>query len=176
MNNTGNPIPSTSALDFEDNLENLDRTINSPALTYTDRLGVPRKSWAGFEADFNAFLEASGFETPVLVYTDGVPLQVDRPTQLLERASAPGTLYSIKLPSSFPVVLSGTWATDEPILVVRVDQSFRDELAADNGAGLIGYRGRTVLDALDDGGVTVFGYMTPAICRKSGSAKVLEPY
>lgn len=142
MNNTGNPIPSTNALDFEDNLENLDRAINSPAVTYTDRLGVLRKSWAGFEADFAAFLAASGFETPVLTYTDGVPLQVDRSTQLLERASAPGVMYSIKLPSAFPVALSGTWATDEPLLVVRLDQALWAELADDSdplkGAALVG--------------------------------------
>ncbi len=141
--NTGNPVPSTDVRDLYDNAENLDYLVNGPAVEYDDRLGVPRKSWAGFEADFLAFLAASGFETPVLTYTDGVPLQVDRPTQLIERASAPGTLYSIKLPSAFPVVLSGTWATDEPLLVIRTDESLRTDLGsqvdASKGAGQVGF-------------------------------------
>lgn len=140
MNNTGNPIPSTNALDFEDNLENLDRTINSPAVTYTDRLGVSRKSWAGFESDFAAFLAASGFELPALAYTDGAPLQVDRPTQLIERGDF---VYSVKLPSNFPVILSGTWATDESLLVARIDKTLREDLAAiaaiDQGSGIVGH-------------------------------------
>lgn len=148
--NTGNPIGSTDTLDRADNSQNFDLLVNGPAVAYDDRLGVSRKSWAGLEADFAAFLAASGFETPVLTYTDGVPLQVDRSTQVLERASDPGTLYSIKLPSSFPVVLSGTWATDEPLLVIRVDQFLRDELAASDGGELIGFGDRTLADRVKD--------------------------
>lgn len=127
--NTGNPVGSTEVKDLYDNAENLDFLVNGPANAYADRLGVNRKSWKGMENDFLEFLAASGFEPEVLEYNDGVPLQVDRPTQLIERVSAPGVLYSIKLPSSFPVILSGTWATDEPLLVVRVDGSIRADLA-----------------------------------------------
>lgn len=127
--NTGNPLGSTDVLDRYDNSENLDNLVNGPEVAYDDRLGVSRKSWRGFETDFNTFLAASGFETPVLTYNDGFPLQVDRPTQLLERASDPGTLYSIKLPSAFPVILSGTWAADEPLLVIRTDNDLRQDLA-----------------------------------------------
>lgn len=123
--NTMNAIPSSDVRDLLDNATVEDNLVNGPLSAYPDRMGVSRKSWAGMESEFNAFLAASGFETTVLTYTDGVPLQVDRPTQLLERASAPGTLYSIKLPSSFPVVLSGTWATDVALLVVRVDADMR---------------------------------------------------
>lgn len=141
--NTGNPLGSTDVLDRYDNTENLDNLVNGPAVTYNDRLGVSRKSWRGMENDFSALLAASGFETTVLTYTDGVPLQVDRPTQLLKRASDPGTLYSIKLPSSFPVVLSGTWATDLPLLVIRIDSSLRSELLSSTdpakGSGLVGF-------------------------------------
>lgn len=145
--NTGNPIDSNAMKDLSDNAQNLDVLVNSKtALTQTDRLGVERKTWAGFEADLAAFLASSGFETPVLVYTDGVPVQVDRPTQLLERASDPGTLYSIKLPSEFPVVLSGTWATDLPLLVTRSDQALRAELAGVTGATMVG-RGSSDVDA-----------------------------
>lgn len=127
--NTGNPIGSTDARDLHDNAQNFDKLSVGPERSYPDRLGVFRKSWAGMEADFADFLAASGFEPEVLQYVDGSSLTVDRPTQLIERAATPGILYAIKLPSAFPVTLSGTWATDEAKLVIRVDDSLRQELA-----------------------------------------------
>ncbi|HBP2805142.1 TPA: hypothetical protein L5X79_006738, partial [Pseudomonas aeruginosa] len=75
-------------------------------------------------------------ELPPLTYIDGSPLQVDRATQLIERGE---NLYSIKLPASFPIVLSGTWGEDEPFLIARVDQALRQELAATGGAGIVGF-------------------------------------
>lgn len=147
--NTGAAVPSSDVKDLYDNAQVLDYFTTGPLDAYADRLGVERKSLAGMRSDFNAFLAASGFETPVLTYTDGTPLTVDRPTQLLERASAPGTLYGVKLPSTFPVILSGAWATDLPLLIVRTDSNFRDELAAPSGADLVGYGSGTVADELD---------------------------
>lgn len=44
MNNTGNPIGSTDARDLYDNAQVFDNAINSTAATYTDRLGVVRKT------------------------------------------------------------------------------------------------------------------------------------
>ncbi|MNQ15162.1 hypothetical protein D3C85_281280 [compost metagenome] len=164
---TGNPVPSTAIKDLYDNAENLDNLVNGPENVYTDRLGHPRKSWRGMENDFTDFLEGSGFETPVLAYVDGVPLQVDRPTQLIERA---GILYSIKLPSTFPVILSGTWATDEPLLVIREDQALRQQLADDTdpaeGAAMIGYADprapaylKTVSDIINGDEISLFRFI-----------------
>lgn len=147
--NTGNPVPSADPRDRFDNSENFDSAVNGMDPTWVDRLGVPRKAWAGFEQDFAAFLAGSGFEPIVLQYVDGSPLTVDRPTQLIERASTPGILYSVKLPSVFPVTLSGVWTDDEDILVVRVDGSLRDELAAPTGADQVGYGTSTVADELE---------------------------
>ncbi|GEM_PF-5536073 len=127
--NTGNPVPSTDARDFMDNVQNTDVAVNTQELTWVDRLGVSRKTFAGMEKDFTDFLAASGFEPEVLAYVDGSPLTVLRPTQLIERASSPGILYAVKLPSAFPVGLSGNWETDEAALVIRVDDSLRHELA-----------------------------------------------
>lgn len=142
--NTGNPVGSTDARDLFDNAQNLDKFVNGQEHSYEDRLGVPRKSVAGMEADFTAFLAASGFEPEVLEYVDGSPLTVDRPTQLIERASTPGILYAIRLPSAFPASLSGVWADDEERLVIRVDDSLRQELAAAGGVTLIGGARRKV--------------------------------
>lgn len=138
--NTGNTVPSTDVRDLLDNAENLDNFSNGQTSTYADRKGVSRKSLAGLRADFNTFLATSGFETPVLTYTDGNPLVVDRPTQLFNRA---GIIYSVKVTETFPITLTGTWAADESKAVVRIDQNIRQDLADTTsgilGAGMVGY-------------------------------------
>ncbi|OWQ54779.1 hypothetical protein CEE60_07210 [Stenotrophomonas maltophilia] len=63
--NTGNPVGSSSPLDLYDNAENLDAGINGPAVTWRDRRGQTRKSWAGVESDFGQFLaDGSTIEFP----------------------------------------------------------------------------------------------------------------
>lgn len=149
--NTNNPVPSVDVRDLYDNAQNLDSLVNGPLPAYADRLGVSRKSYKGMELDFSAFLAASGFELPALEYIDGSPLVVARPTQLIERD---GFIYSVKPSESFPATLTGTWATDQLRLVLRVDSDLRQELANSSdlgkGGGLVGYRGRTVSAGLDD--------------------------
>lgn len=145
---TGNPVEpngSSDPRDLFDNAANLDLALNGDDDQWADRLGRARLSWKGLEDKFYQFLLNSGFELPPLPYVDGASLVVDRPTQLIERS---GNLYSVKLPSSFPVTLTGTWATDQARLVVRSDQSLRQQLAAIDGAKLIGHMqpGRTVYD------------------------------
>lgn len=49
--NTRNPVPSIDPRDLDDNATNFDLLLNSPNLSVPDRLGTPRKSWAGMEAD-----------------------------------------------------------------------------------------------------------------------------
>lgn len=155
--NTGNPVEpdgSSDPRDLYDNAANVDIAVNAQVPTWVDRLGVVRKSWAGMEEDFLALLANSGFELPPLEYVDGSPLTVDRPTQLIDRA---GVLYGVKLPSSFPTVLSGNWVTDQPLLVARNDEALRSELAAANGSMMVGHKSdiansvaRTVQGAIRD--------------------------
>lgn len=137
--NTGNPVPSADARDRYDNSQTFDELINSSEDQAINRIGQPLRTWRGMENAFDLFLANTAFELPPLVYVDGTPLQVDRPTQLIQRGSL---LYSVKLPSAFPLVLSGTWATDEPLLTVRADQSLRQDLnnavSAALGASLVG--------------------------------------
>lgn len=167
---TMNPVGSTNPKDLIDNAQNLDYLSVGPLLSYPDRRGVYRLSWAGIEAafaaaqaaraaeysaeklardtefsedqglradefqvaqdlreiQFNKQLDASGFENPALAYVEGAQLQVDRVTQLVVRS---GILYSVRRPASFPYILTGTWATDSTHLVVRADQSLRQDLA-----------------------------------------------
>lgn len=134
--NTLNPVPSADARDRYDNSQVFDELMNGSSPNTPDRLGVLRQSWAGMEQAFNQFLINSGFEPNHLTYVDGSPLQVDRPTQLIDRA---GSVYRVEMPASFPVMLTGTWATDEDLLVDVGDQSLRQALALSTGADLIGF-------------------------------------
>lgn len=136
---TGNPLGSKGPRDLCDNAENFDAAMNDRVnTTWNDRFGVTRPTLKGYEEQFNSFLAGSGFENPPLIYVDGSPLTVDRATQIIDRG---GNLYSVKLPSSFPVVLSGNWPEDEGLLVVRGDQSLRQEITSispSEGSSIIG--------------------------------------
>ncbi|MEV1657195.1 hypothetical protein ABZR11_28555 [Pseudomonas aeruginosa] len=136
---TGNPLGSKDPRDLYDNAENFDAAMNDRVnTTWNDRFGVTRPTLKGYEEQFNYFLAGSGFENPPLIYVDGSPLTVDRATQIIDRG---GNLYSVKLPSSFPVVLSGDWSEDEGLLVVRGDQSLRQEITSTSpseGSSIIG--------------------------------------
>jgi hypothetical protein len=133
---TGNPVPSADAYDRHDNTRVFDALLNGSDLTVTGRTGKALKSWAGLENEFNQFLINSGFETAHLTYVDGSSLQVDRPTQLIDRAPS---VYRVKMPATFPLTLTGTWATDQNLLVDVGDQSLRQSLALTSGAGLVGF-------------------------------------
>ncbi|HCF3801171.1 right-handed parallel beta-helix repeat-containing protein [Pseudomonas aeruginosa] len=147
--NTMNAVEPDGSSDFRDahdNTGNLDLAMNGAALAWTDRLGRSKKSWVGIEDQVNTFLARSGFELPPLQYVDGTPLVVDSPAKLIQRG---GNLYSVKLPASFPVELSGTWSADEPLLVFRNDQSLRQELAGQNRDAVLGWKRRQLSASID---------------------------
>lgn len=133
--NTGNAVPSGDARDRFDNTQTLDEVVTGPADTALTRLGTSVQTLKGMNNTFNQFLINSGFEPTHLIYVDGQTLQVDRPTQLIDRS---GITYRVEMPANFPVTLSGTWASDLPLLVDVGDSSLRQELAAPTGAGKIG--------------------------------------
>ncbi|EPB9377128.1 right-handed parallel beta-helix repeat-containing protein [Pseudomonas aeruginosa] len=147
--NTMNAVEPDGSSDFRDahdNTGNLDLAMNGAALAWTDRLGRSKKSWVGIEDQVNTFLARSGFELPPLQYVDGTPLVVDSPAKLIQRG---GNLYSVKLPASFPVELSGTWSADEPLLVFRNDQSLRQELAGQDRDAVLGWKRRQLSASID---------------------------
>lgn len=147
--NTGNPVPSTEVKDLFDNCQTEDEFVNSSELVTVTRLGETRSTLAGLNADFNAFLQKSGFETQHLTYVAGSTLKIDRVTQLVDYN---GSVYRVKMPSAFPVTLSGTWSTDSAKLVDIGDSSLRQALASSTGTDLI-YQGSQkltdILNALD---------------------------
>lgn len=70
---TGNPVPSAAVKDLYDNAHNLDAGINGAAPTWTDRLGVVRRSWAGVLAEFDQFIADNGLKR----YDSWAQLQAD---------------------------------------------------------------------------------------------------
>lgn len=134
--NTLNPLGSTSAKDLSDNASNFDEGMNSLSPSFYDRFKRRRETWAGMEKMVNDFLEAMGFEATHLTYVDGTPLTVLRPTQLIDRA---GSVYKVKMPAVFPVMLTGTWATDQSLLVDVGDSALRASLASSSGAKIVGW-------------------------------------
>ena len=128
--NTGNPVPSGDGYDRFDNTQTLDEVVSGPLNNYTNRIGARVLSLKGMENSFNEFLASSAFETQHLIYTPGEALQVERPTQLIDYD---GSIYRVKMPASFPVLLSGNWTEDQALLVDVADASLRQDLAAGVG-------------------------------------------
>ncbi|HEP9056878.1 TPA: hypothetical protein VDU98_006362 [Pseudomonas aeruginosa] len=124
---SGFPLGSKDPRVLYKNAKKFDYAMNDrESVSWVDRFGVSRKTWFGVEQQVNDYLASQGFEPGVLEYVDGSPLTVDRPTQLIQRD---GNLYSVKRPASFPVELTGNWATDQDLLVTQVDRSLRQQLA-----------------------------------------------
>lgn len=119
------PLGSKAPKVLYNNASNFDEAMNSTSPSWDDRFGKRRQTWAGAEYEWQQFLINSGFEPVHLTYVDGAPLVVSRPTQLIDRA---GSVYRIKTPASFPVTLTGTWATDLANVVDVGDASLRSEL------------------------------------------------
>lgn len=140
--NTGNPVPSGNAYDRFDNSQTFDEVVNSVLPTAETRLGKQIKTLYGQEQDFNQFLINSGFEPNHLTYVVGTTLQVDRPTQLIDYS---GSVYRVKLPAVFPVMLTGNWAADSAVLVDVGDQALRQDLSNTSdplrGSALVGRQG-----------------------------------
>lgn len=130
--NTGNPVGpdgSSSPFDLHDNAANIDVWANDRSrMTWPDRLGVSRKTWAGLEQQVTDYLIAQGYEPVYLIYGAGVI--VERQTQLVQKD---GELYRAANAEDLPLTLSGDWATDAPKLQAVGDQALRQLLSSPGG-------------------------------------------
>jgi hypothetical protein len=164
---TGNPLGSKAAKDLYDNTSNFDEGLNSLSPSFYDRFNRRRETWAGMEKIVSDFLENMGFEATHLTYVDGSPLIVSRPTQLIDRA---GSIYKVKQPASFPVTLTGTWATDSAVLVDVADMALRLDLSNSvdlaKGSTMVGHR----INATGAVGQTVRSKLTEFVSVKDFGA------
>ena len=147
--NTGNPLGSTDARDLYDNASNMDDGMNSATPSFTDRLGVLRKTWNGLEAEFDLaqagretefqqFLTDSGFVS-LGNYAAGLNFT------LYNQYMARNGFFYRPAPSSIPFTTTGTWVGGDENLfnLFSADDVLRQDLANATdpllGAGLSGF-------------------------------------
>ncbi len=155
--NTGNPVGSTDARDLYDNSQALDELVNGSG-TYSNRLGVQRRTLAKLEADFDALLadaesdlnvyraEAAESASQALGY-----LNVIRTTSYGAYAEDPATD-----PLGNPPTVGDEYFNTTANLLKRWNGTTWQasdintaNLAAPSGSSLVGYDGDTVQDVLD---------------------------
>ena len=95
--NTGNAVPSANAKDLNDNAENLDSSVNTQELTWTDRLGVVRDTVHGR-------ITKMGYTVPV-TYAASIAFTV---SDNVKTVTESGVQYA-PLPSALPFTTTGTW-------------------------------------------------------------------
>lgn len=156
---TTNPVPSTDPSDLLFNAGKLDEVVNGTANSFTDRLGVARRTVAGMNADFDAQLADA--ESDLNVYRADAAasaaealgyLQTIRATSYGAYASDPATD-----PLGNPPTVGDEYFNTTSNLLKRWNGTTWQasdintaNLAASSGSSLIGYDGGTVQDVLDN--------------------------
>lgn len=132
---TGNPLGSTALKDLSDNASNFDEAMNSSAPSFTDRFNKRRETLAGMKAAFDNFLNAAGYQDMGL-YAAGIVLA--QRNQVVEYN---GEFYRVAGSTNIPYMLTGTWSTDSPklVLVPGGSDALRQELASADGSTLTTY-------------------------------------
>lgn len=135
--NTGNPLGSTDVYDRYDNSENLDNFSNGPLDAYPDRFGVSRQSLQGIRnasqyVDLGPYAAGLNFTARNQVFSYG------------------GEFYAPGPAITLPYTTTGVGAGEIANFRSVGDAILRSDLAASDGAELVGYRGRTVAGKLDD--------------------------
>lgn len=130
---TGNPIGSTAVKDLYDNTENMDVAVNSQELSWLDRLGNNRKTFAGMEADFRVSLDQQGYiYTTPLNYAAGITVSL--PNQIFNKD---GEYYKPAPGLSLPYITTGNWATEQTSFRSVGDATLRGQLASAGGVNLV---------------------------------------
>ena len=126
---TTNPVPSQDPSDLLFNAGKLDEVVSGSNATYTDRLGVSRRTMAGVDAAADLVLGGLGYAPPV-AYAAGIALTLT--TQTVEYA---GEVYAPK-GSVLPFTTSGTFETEKFRLIQGVASA---DLVSGGGAAMVGY-------------------------------------
>lgn len=126
---TTNPVPSQDPSDLLFNAGKLDEVVSGSNATYTDRLGVSRRTMAGIDAAADLVLGGLGYAPPV-AYASGIALTLT--TQTVEYA---GEVYAPKI-ANLPFTTSGTFETAKFRLIHGVASA---DLASGGGAAMVGY-------------------------------------
>jgi len=144
--NTRNPVGSSGSNDPRDLFDNSGIVdvwaTDRDKMSHPDRLGVPRKTWAGMEWDFAAtqadkeerfqqFLLKSGYED-LGNYAAGLVL-----TGRNQVVRKDGELYRASAAIDLPYTTTGDWSADSANFVSVGDAALRQELASPDGGDLV---------------------------------------
>lgn len=139
--NTGNPVGSVDVRDLYDNAQNLDDFSNGPLDAYPDRFGVSRQSLQGIR-NASQYVDLGPYG-PGLIFTAR-----NQVFSYLGEFYAPGPAITL------PYTTTGAGAGEIANFRSVGDAILRGDLAdaADpaKGAGLSGYKGRSVASRLSD--------------------------
>ena len=155
---TTNPVPSTDPSDLLFNAGKLDEVVNSTANSFTDRLGVARRTVAGMNADFDAQLADA--ESDLNVYRADAAASAAEALGYLQTIRATSYGAYAEDPTTDPLGNPPTegdeyWNTAAKLLkrwngtTWQASDINTANLAAPSGSSLVGYDGGTVQDVLD---------------------------
>ncbi|WP_054889153.1 hypothetical protein [Pseudomonas sp. NBRC 111118] len=146
--NTRNPVGPSGSSDPRDLFDNSGIVdvwaTDREKMVHPDRMGVPRKTLAGMEADFSAsqadkeerfqqFLLSSGYQD-LGDYTAG--LEITGRNQVFRKD---GELYRAAASTDLPYTTTGDWLTESSKFVSVGDAALRQELAQNGGSDLVGF-------------------------------------
>lgn len=145
---TSNAVPSSDPSDLLFNAQKLDETVNSASLTFTDRLGAPRKTMAGIQAAFDAQLADA--ESDLNVYRADAAASAAEALGYLQtyRATSYGALASDPAtdPLGNPPTVGDEYFNTTAKLLKRFNGATWQasdintaNLAAPSGSSLVGY-------------------------------------
>lgn len=155
---TTNPVPSTDPSDLLFNAGKLDEVVNGTANSFTDRLGVARRTVAGMNADFDAQLADA--ESDLNVYRADAAASAAEALGYLQTIRATSYGAYAEDPTTDPLGNPPTegdeyWNTTAKLLkrwngtTWQASDINTANLAASSGSSLVGYDGGTVQDVLD---------------------------
>ena len=128
--NTGNPIGSTDARDLSDNAQNFDNAVNGTGATWTDRLGVKRRTFRGAVG-----YTGTGTDGAIQSYTSGLVLSGYNVIILYS-----GEFYRPSASATLPYTTTSTLPDADGNLVSIGDANLRQDLsnnASGSGAALV---------------------------------------
>lgn len=128
------PLGSTDVKVLFNNASNLDDAMNSDAVTWVDRFGRNRRSISGIEAEFEQRLDQLGYYGFDNVYAAGLVLDSRAEIFLKD-----GEYYRLSASAPVPYTMTGTWATDGPLMVAVGDAALRAQLSSASGTDYVFY-------------------------------------
>lgn len=126
------PLGSKDPRVLYNNASNLDDAVNAFVESWVDRFGRNRQSWYGFEQAFKRMLEGFGFSNAG-AYAPGLVIVSHQ-----QYVDVGGQAYVLKSSTTVPYTVTGDWATESANFKLAGDAILRGDLAAADGAKLIG--------------------------------------